>query len=84
MIDPDAIQRMEPGEYNMRVWADKKALEVIDQQKARIVQIEAALTKIYGKASAGDPSHYNQTMTEIIDIACSVSETEGDDGATKG
>ena len=42
MIDPLCIPPMDAGEYNLRVWADRKAIEVIDRQKARIAQLEAA------------------------------------------
>ena len=42
MIDPLRIPPMDAGEYNLRVWADRKAIEVIDRQKARIAQLEAA------------------------------------------
>lgn len=34
MIDPANVRQMEPSEYNMRVWADKQAIEVIDRLKA--------------------------------------------------
>lgn len=46
MIDPKAVRQMEPHEYNMRVWADKQALEVIDRQKDRIRAFEAELSAL--------------------------------------
>jgi glycyl-tRNA synthetase beta subunit len=45
MIDPASVRTMEPGEYNLRVWADKKALEVTDGQKIRIRALEAELAE---------------------------------------
>ena len=42
MIDPLRIPPMDAGEHNLRVWADRKAIEFIDRQKARIAQLEAA------------------------------------------
>lgn len=46
MIDHKAVKQMEPHEYNMRVWADKRAIEVIDRKKARIRELESALRKL--------------------------------------
>jgi hypothetical protein len=46
MIDPKAVRQMEPHEYNIRVWADKQAIEVIDRQKDRIRALQVALRKI--------------------------------------
>lgn len=43
MIDHKAVKQMEPHEYNMRVWADKRAIEVINRKKARIRELESAL-----------------------------------------
>lgn len=49
MIDPKAIRQMEPHEYNIRVWADKQAIEVIDRQKDHIRALEEALHKAFNQ-----------------------------------
>lgn len=82
MVDPNAIRQMEPHEYNMRVWADEQAIEVIDRQKDRIRELEQhandsrfLLAALIQKAGG----RIELTMGEVIAIDANASIVTWDD-----
>lgn len=75
MLDEKNVRKMEPHECNMRVWADKQAIEVIDRQKARIRELEVLLKSIRGYMFPGNVMPVPEQAKYIVKWIDSALET---------
>lgn len=65
MIDPKRVQQMEPHEYNLRVWADKQAIEVIDRERAEFKNFHRLLCERFGYPH--DPVDWRRDQLSLIE-----------------